>query len=352
MLRLALGLASAVTGLAVLLSPVPTRAAPSAAPSETPKVRLVYLRDGVVPAELCPEEAEVRSMVAARLGYDPFSASAARIVVVRLTRRGAAVVGHFEEHGDDGRETGTRDISSAKGDCQEVVSALSIAVAIDIDPLSATRPPTPATSATTSPAAPMSAAPPASLPPPPSAQAPPAAVPVPPREKPVGSDLPWQLRAGGGAVVAVGAAPSVDAGLVIYAGVRRGMLSVALEGRADFPVSAQAVDGGSVSASLAMASLVPCIHRAILRGCAVAGVGVLRGAGAGVTNPQEDTKPYVAMGGRLGIEAKVTGPLFFDAHADALLAATRITLRLDGRDVWTTPTIGGVFGAGLSATFP
>jgi hypothetical protein len=351
--------------VAVVTAGLWARAATGETSPEQARVNLVYTRDVPGPATTCPEEADLRSVVAARLGYDPFVGRGDRVeiprmpvdgpkgtrtVILRVMRQGAAVRGHFEMREVSGREAGARDIVSGSGDCHEVVLALAVTVAIGIDPLSATRSPRaapppappalPAAVATPPPSAPFAHAP--AVPP-----APLVAVTVDKQEAP----LPWYVRAGTGAVVAVGATPSVDAGLTLDAGARRGAFSLSFEGRADFPVSKQAGDGGSVGASLALGCAVACGHLRIVRACVVAGVGALRAAGSGVTDPQQDTKPYVTLGGRLGVEVPVGGPLFVDVHGDALFAATRITFRLDGRDVWTTPPIGGVLGAGMGATF-
>ncbi|HVH48156.1 MAG TPA: hypothetical protein VM925_37740, partial [Labilithrix sp.] len=99
------------------------------------RARLSYVVEAG--AETCPAEPEMRDLVAARLGYDPFAADAQQEVVVRIGRRARGIAGAFELKGP---KPGQREIASPGGDCREVADALATAIAISLDPASLGRP--------------------------------------------------------------------------------------------------------------------------------------------------------------------------------------------------------------------
>lgn len=311
----------------------------AASAEEHPQARLEYTR-GAGAAE-CPDEAELKSVVAARLGYDPFSPDAARVVAVGVARQGSGLVAHLEVRGAAAR--GSRDLQSSTRDCRELIDSLAVAIAIGIDPLSLSRVPS---SLPPLPAAELKAAQP---PEPPLPAAVPTVIDARP-EKPRASD-PVRLRASIGPLVSFGAAPSTNLGITAQVGVRWRAVSIGLEGRADFPVSQQAVDGGRVSASLLAATVLPCAHYGVLLGCLLGTFGALRAEGESVTTPLRETKLYAAIGGRLGVEIPLGSIFAIGVHGDLFAPLTQITLRLNDRDVWTTPAVAGGLGAALAVTF-
>lgn len=332
--RVAARALSVAAALAFVLGYDPTLASAD----EHPQARLEYAR-GAGAAE-CPDETELKSIVAARLGYDPFSPDAARVVAVGVVRQGSGLVAHLEVRGAAAR--GSRDLQSSTRDCRELIDSLAVAIAIGIDPLSLSRVP--------------------SLPPLPAAEAKAAQQPEPPLpaavptvidarpERPRASD-PVRLRGSIGPLVSFGAAPSTNLGITAQVGVRWRAVSIGLEGRADFPVSQQAVDGGRVSASLLAATVVPCAHYGVLLGCLLGTFGALRAEGESVTTPLRETKLYAAIGGRVGVEIPVGSIFAIGVHGDLFAPLTQITLRLNDRDVWTTPVVAGGLGAALAVTF-
>ncbi len=302
------------------------------------------LHAGGAGAAECPEEVELRGIVAARLGYDPFAADAERVIDVRIARQGRDLVGHLDVRG--GPSPGSRDLASSTRDCRELVDSLAVAIAIGIDPLSLSRvpqalPTLPAAPASTTPAPTPAAAPPSARESPPSREEPAA----------VRSADPVHLRAGLGPVVSFGAAPSTNLGIRAQIGARWRAVSLGIEGRADFPVSQAAVDGGRVSASLLVGSFVPCVHRGVILGCLLGTFGAMRASGESVTSPLHEDKFYAAAGGRVGVEIPIGSFLATQLHGDVLAPLTQITLRLNDRDVWTTPVVSGSLGASLAGTF-
>lgn len=97
--------------------------------------------------------------------------------------------------------------------------------------------------------------------------------------------------------------------------------------------------------------IVPCYHAGIARACLLAGAGALRGVAESATDGQPVTRPYAAIGARAGLELPIRDGIALGAHGDLLAALTRITLKLDDRDVWTTPLMSGAAGVDLVVDF-
>src|SRR5262249_17972003 len=99
----------------------------------SPSAKLVYVRGAG--AESCPGEAEMRSAVARRLGYDPFFPVAAKTVVTPLAHTAAGYRAHVQIVSEDGKVRGERDLAASGDDCAELLAALALAVSIAIDDL-------------------------------------------------------------------------------------------------------------------------------------------------------------------------------------------------------------------------
>ena len=154
-----------------------------------------------------------------------------------------------------------------------------------------------------------------------------------------------------GGAIALGVAPNLTGSLTAAFGLRAQTWSLSLEGRGDAESSKKGPVGGEVSSSILAGSIVPCLHHELILGCAIVSYGSLRGAGSGVGVPRDDRSAWVAVGVRIGIEAELIGPITFRVHADGLAPLTRTTLRLQDRDVWTTPAVALVVGVGLGLHF-
>jgi hypothetical protein len=230
-------------------------------------------------------------------------------------------------------------MTSGQNDCAEVSAAIALAISIAIDPQAALRPPIPASSSAIASAPPPVMAEPRMVY---------VAVPVPAlREQ---SD-PIQMRVGTAIVLSFGTAPAAAVGAAVFGGGQWKHVSVDLEGRADLPASARRDDGAQVRSSLLLASIVPCLREGIARLCVVGGVGAMQGSGVGLATPGSTTTFYAAAGARAALEAGIVGPLYFRAYGDLLGTLTRTRLRLDDKDVWTTPPLSVSLGIGLSGKF-
>ncbi len=322
----------------VLLTAVGIAGRAAAEPSSgSPTARLVYARGPG--AEACPEESELRTAIAARLGYVPFREDAARTIRATLARE-KGVLRASVEVDSGGKAKGERRMESSANDCGELASAMTLAISIAIDPLTLVRVP--------SPAAPL-AAPreePPSPPPPPAADRPPEHAVT--KQAPAEPIVP---QVSVGTFAAFGQTPAPAFGAAFAGGARYRAVSLELEGRASLPSSTDGPSGGSVRATLLSASLVPCLHAWAVFACGLASAGALQGSGSGVTLPGKDSTALFGLGARIGGELPIYRFVSARLHADLESLFPRTTLRLDQQDVWTTPLFAGAVGLDAVAVF-
>lgn len=314
---------------------------PVAAGADRPSTRLVVERgDG---AGRCPEDAELRQAVAARLGWDPFRPDAADETRLTLWRDGRQLVAQVARRADDGTPLGSRRLTSQADDCRELADAAAFAIAVAIDPTSFTRSPAPLAPVVPVPA-PVEPGP-LTPPPPPPAIAPTAA--AEPPGPPAAEDALWQPFGGAAVHTAFLAAPSPAPGASIHGGLRHGVGSARIEARFDVPVQG-ASEGvpGVVESQVLAGALVPCGHLDPVALCGVVAVGVLRGVGHEVDAPGDDATAIVALGPRLEVEARLSPLVGLFAHVDGLVTLPRTTLQLDGRDALALPLASVVIAVG------
>lgn len=328
----------------------------------TPTVRLVY--EGL---DGCSSEHELREAVAIRLGYDPFRDGAPVQIRARVRREGRSLVGHLEMRNDQGKVTGSRELRAPGNDCSELTSTMAIALSLAVDPFHTARPPASSSASPVASSAPVpvvsaSVSAPASAPllpaSAPAASSAPAVLLVapaassgpvdamPPGPAPVRSSL----RLGLGAMATLGAAPGVTFGPLAQVGVRWRGASLNVEGRADLATATSSEHGGASSA-LTVATLAPCGHVGVVVGCLLGSLGVLRGEGQEATVTREQTALYYAVGARLGVEIAVIQPLWLRINVDAMAPLKPVTLTIDGKEIWTTPSFWGGLGAGVGFSF-
>jgi hypothetical protein len=285
----------------------------------------------------CPDRAAFQSMVTERLGYSPFADGAAKRAAVTLRGKRARIA-----ITESGQPIGERTLRAAN--CTELAetTALAIAIAIDAQAVYAEKP---------EPSDPKSAADPGPGPGPgsgpgpepeskPAVEADAAPAPTP------GRDHRLRPHVAAGVVAALGASPDPTAGATLQLGLRRGPLSLDLEGRTD---RASHVDFGTgrVHASLTFAAVIPCYHRGRFAGCGVLAVGALRGRGEDFVDAARVTSTFAAGGARVAYEVPIADRISARLHADLLGAFARTSLQVSGMDVWTLPPVSGA--AGVSA---
>jgi len=307
----------------------------------------------------CPNEKALRVAVAVRLGYDPFVAWAKTTVHAQLGRDGSNLRARVYLADENGHVRGSRELSAPLDECENLVAAVALAISIAIDPLSASVPSPPPNRVSNIEEDPQPAlAERASVP----ASAPAsnegregagsdrkdAGVARTSQRASIPSAMQWY--AGMGTHLASGTAPDLAAGLTAFARLELVGVSLGLEGRYDFPASADAPSGvGVVSSMLLLASLEPCVRVSPLYFCGLLSVGSLRGWGAGVADPSEDSTVYWGGGGRVALELDIFGPILLRAHADVVGNGTRTRLEIGEREAWRAPPFAAALGINLVA---
>lgn len=296
--------------------------------------------------EGCPSSEHARSLVVARLGFDPFVEEAAvsstlRMMVVRTEdARGLRI--HVERL-EDGHSIGERDLTDPSGNCSELVASAAFAASLLVDPTGEMRkrqaprsepPPDPRPTRADDPfeARPRQDQVPVRSPPP-------------PRN---GAHLLIGLRAIGSA----GLAPSPSFGIVLETGLALGHFSIRLEGRSDFP-SETALPTGRPGAksSLILGTIVPCYAFGIASACALATAGAMLAESVNVDPVERDRAFFAAVGVRGGVEIPVGGPVGVVAHIDGLVPLQHVSIRTRGLVVWTAPPAALSAGAGVVVRF-
>jgi hypothetical protein len=307
------GIRTAACGIscaAILLAPL-VRA-------EAPRATLDYRHPA---GASCPDEPELRATIAARLGYDPFAATATRHVVVIVEPRGPALVGRFEIRDSSGVVIGRREIESSERDCPELISSLAVAVAIGIDPLSITR-----------------------LSPSPS----PSPVPLP---VPALSPSP-SLVTSLGAAATLGVTPEPHVAILAAVGVRLGDLSGAIEFRGDLPSRSPAGGRGSYVTTLHLAQAPLCLHRGVIGLCLLPSAGVFRARGEGISAPADTSRFHAALGVRAAFDLPLGTPTWSARiFVDLQTPLTRPKILLDEQEIWTGPPFTGALGAAIVGRF-
>ena len=318
-----------------------------------PTSRLVYARGPG--AEACPDQDTVRKAVASRLGYDPFFPSSDKTIVARILRD----ADHLKLKGEDelvdehGAQLGLREFSADTDKCDDLVRAMALSISIAIDPKSAEtygqgpadEPPATGDSTVPKPAEPTPPSPPAQ-----------AEAPAPPKSTPDATPpvarhaLVWS--AGVGAMAMFGAAPKPTLGGLGFASARTGAWSLALEGRADLPVTDEQHNVKFRTSSYAL-SAVPCVHFGFAFACELTGLGWIN-ATSTEDAAKSGTKLFFSVGARLGAELTLTPRFGLVAEADLLVSPWPVQLRAQElvaqqQELWETPTVSE--GLGLAAAF-
>jgi hypothetical protein len=336
---------------ALVLATTVALATRSAGVAAFPSSRLLYARgEG---AESCPDESAMRRAVATRLGYDPFFPAADKTIHARIVRDRGELRGVVELVDARGIEQGRREFKTSPDQCEELAATMALAISIAIDPTSAT------TAPQARPPPVQDRASPEEAPKPETSQPPPVA--PPPGDRPLRDGLalapegrrPLELSPGLAITLGLGTAPTTAVGFVASLGVRRGSMSLTLEGRRDLPASIDLVPGpGTITTSIWAVGLAPCLHPNAAFFCAVGSLGALRGEGTGLVSSRAGAGLHAAVGARVGVEVPIFTGLFFRPQVDLLAALARAEVTVDGRSVWKTPSAAVIGAAGIAGRFP
>jgi hypothetical protein len=281
-------------------------------------------------AKGCSTEAVFRSSVRAQVDHAVFTADASARVRVLLSRRAK-----------DGRHEGAVDLYDAGGKvlvhqaieamdrCSDVVQAAAVVVAEALDPI---QPPAPPPSPVVAEQVP-----------------PPVVVAAPPSR--------WEGHAALGSWLGLGVAPRPAAGLSAEVGARWSVVSLSGELRWDPPAGADAGGGARLSTRRLLGALVPCGHWSPreswgIFGCGVVQAGKIWGNPENVPVSETVGGPYVAAGGRFGVELRltpITPHLGLRLSGDLLVNVQRGAFVIQGHTPWTTPRFAGDLGVGVVA---
>jgi hypothetical protein len=325
--------------------------------AEQPRAHLLFVREAG--AERCPDEQAVRAAVAARLGYDPFSAAAAQEVSVIFGPSGHGLHARIELVDAQGEVTNARELTARGAACDQLASTVELSISMAIDPLAFAAEPPRADDAVRPAAAPTPktfTSAPTDTPPSSADQTrtsddrtraasddqthasddkTPTVSAAQPRAR-------LRPRLGTGFVTAVGNAPTVSFGFTLHVGLRSRWWSASGEVRADVPVSSSAV-GGQFSTGLYTFSLVPCFHVRVLAVCGLFTAGAMVSKGQGYAIDFERTSPYLAAGVRGALEIPLGKIFALLVAADLVAPIWRTTLIANDTQVFNTPPVAGVF---------
>ena len=297
--------------------------------------------DYATPKDLsgCPDRDAFVSQVSTRLGYDPFAGDDAppKTLIVRYKKDGARAVADLRM-GD-----ATKNIVSETGSCSELGSAAAFAAAIMLDPRvmfpkPATKPPDAPKSGE-----PLDSRSPGTWP----WYEPPPLPPEQPKRPPEPPSDPLRVRAGLALLGCIGCAPSANAGGMVCFGIAKGRFGVDLGGRGDLPASESAPSGREVSSALALGELFPHARFGPVRPGVLGAVGALFGDSDG----QRQVSTWAAAGARIALELPSDSMFFVRANLDGLFVLSRVSLRVDGRELWSTPVLVAALGLGAGLRF-
>lgn len=272
----------------------------------------------------CPNESEMRRLIAARLGADVFTDPAQALVSVRI-RHEDAFHAEIQLENPTGVARGKRVLSSDS--CPALATSVAVTVALTIDPVIRRKDEPPA---------------------PPPVQEPVVAVePViqPPKESPPAqTPVIWMLSAGASANtgLSLGFQPT----LRLEGRVRWTLFSMGLEGRFGWPVTG-ALPQGQLTTSSFLGAAVPCIHWKFLSGCLDASVGALRLEGQELIAARQGTVFQALIGARVLAAYPVTDWFSLALMIEGQAPLTRPSVLVGTTRVWTVPPLGGGLGGWL-----
>ncbi len=338
-------------GLAVAMASFILAASSARAAGAAKSATLVYVRGPG--ASSCPGESELRQAIAARVGYDPFLPAAPLTILVEVTAEGGALRGRIVL-GTGGIEKGAQTIDGARrpndtASCEDLVASIALAVSVALD-----------ADGTAAAAAP--AKPPEVLPKPPEEAAAPVPTPASPLESrlvaapvavaPASSRGRIALWVALGPRFSLGDWPVLAVAPDLFAELRSGRLGLGIEGRYDATLSPVTVGAGEqASVQKWTGSIVPCAHIDWFVPCAVATFGETRAQGDNVAGATTATSPYVAMGGRLGVDVKLVTRFHLLGTLDVVGVATPTRIQVGSNTATSGPVEGSAEIALLVSIF-
>jgi hypothetical protein len=326
-------------------------AAPSVARAAGSVVKLVWVRgDG---SETCADGKALAERVTRRLGRNPFSNDAERSIEGIVRREGARWAATMYVREADGKLSGSREFTNAAENCEALDAAVTLAIALVIDPSAAlgAPPANPTPQETLPPPPPPPVVPPSppivTAPPKPHEQSPPPP-PVPLRES---------TAITARAIAQVGLLPEASFGAAISTDIP---IYQALRATAGFfflpEVRTAAQDFGF---GLAAGFVGACVEpwrktRVVPSLCASIEVGAIHAVVYVLEPTQPGDRVWSAASLTPAIRVRVVGPLTLDAGADLVVPITRHNFVVEGQPgtVFQQSPVSGVFFLGAGVSIP
>lgn len=293
------------------------------------KSRLVYAIGSSVSG--CPEEIELRLRVVARLGYDPFSPQASRVVLARVERRNGVLVGSIELVDQAGSSSGRRELFSPRGRCDDLARAmaLTISLTIDAERLAAGRVASDQGAGRASDAAGDVKA---------------SALTSRVHEV--------RLFTGANLANAILLLPSWAIGGGAFIGVGVGEYSLRLEARFMYSFATRLPVEGSLSGQTVDPGLAACRSFGPWGLCAVAQLGIERVRGYDFGDPPRAvTAIHGTLGPRVSLNFPQAAGFSWVVGLEPLLNLSRNHARIGGRDVWRSPLVSSTLLVGAETDF-
>ncbi|MBK7861001.1 MAG: hypothetical protein IPJ65_20825 [Archangiaceae bacterium] len=271
-----------------------------------PSLRLEY----VAPAN-CPSEAAFRSLLAARLGFEPVGDPATHHASVTVEADPGALTATLAL--DAGRP---RTFRGEPTDCENLLAAVALALATAVDPALLVR-----TRKAVAPSMPE-----------PEAQAV-AAVDAP-------TTLHLSVSAGLRSTIAL--LPLASFGPMIELRARYRSFSAAVD--VDAAMSpAFGVEGGSIDSAVVRAGAQACGHLAFVAMCLRGAGGALSASGSGFENARRGWLPVATLGPAVSARWQPIGALVLSAGAGLDFVLIRNSIVVGTSEVWREPLVAGSF---------
>ncbi len=338
--------------------------------------RLVWVRGERT--ESCADRMSIADGVTRRLGRNVFSDAAPRSIEAVVQHEGDTWEAHIYVRGDDGRLSGSRILTSRASTCASVEAAVTLAIALAIDPdaaLDPSRAPQPsrpvagaagasAPSATPTPSSvpPVPCPPPEPPPPPPVVQPPPAVAPPPcPLERPCPPSAPAPASGSPGVAVAVravaafGLLPGAAPGFALSTDVPLTRFVHGTAGAEYLPE--RRTSDGAFAFGMTAAWLGACVRpldssSASLSFCATGQAGGIHAVVFSLTptRPGDQVWAGASVGGVLRV--RLVGPLETEIGGEAVVPLTRYPFAVKGGStVFQQDPVAGVAYAGAGMSF-
>lgn len=294
----------------------------------------------------CPSDGDFRSIVARRLGYEPFREDASERVLVIVVPTASGAEGRFQWFGSTGHASGEQSFPAGQRDCAELVRTMGLALAVQLHLLASANeaspgvPPAAGDAAPSTPAkaSPSRASSSPSLPP----------VEVAGSASNSAKLLPFM---GVGASAGFGVAPAVVPLVRVFGGVSWSAVTLELGGELSARSRGERDDDAGFAQQLLLASLAACGTYARASACVLTKVGAVRVSGRGIDEPRSPDGVAAELGLRLDYRQPLGAWAFVAPRASVLGNLNRWTITLDDLPLWRAPAVGAEVGIDVGVVF-